>query len=44
MVLLYVDLVNKSVELKVKEDKIRRIGNPAAALALVKSTLSEGKK
>ncbi|XP_065846645.1 serine/threonine-protein kinase/endoribonuclease IRE1-like [Oscarella lobularis] len=38
------DLVNKSVELKVKEDKIRRIGNPAAALALVKSTLSEGKK
>ena len=32
------------MKLEVEEDELRRIGNPAAALALVKSTLDEGKK
>ncbi|XP_065846551.1 serine/threonine-protein kinase/endoribonuclease IRE1-like [Oscarella lobularis] len=38
------DLVSKTMKLEVEEDELRRIGNPAAALALVKSTLDEGKK
>ena len=43
--------MNESMQPKVDEsreaglkEKIRRIGNPAAALELVKSTLGKGKK